>query len=168
MKNNIKEKLSFRPVTEQDTEFLYKVYAGTREEELAAAGWDERQKQEFLLMQFNLQHTQYFRNYRDAAFEIILFDKVPAGRFYVDRREKEIRLIDLALLPEFRGLGIGTAILKDLAAEADEKNLPLNFHVERFNPARRLYERVGFKLKEDKGMHFFMEKEPAAPANNNN
>lgn len=166
MDKKVKEKLTFRPITEQDTEFLYLVYAGTRDEEIAITGWSEEQKQEFLHMQFNLQHTQYLQNYRDAAFEIILVDNVPAGRLYVDRREKEIRLIDLALLPEFRRQGIGTAILKDLIAESDEKNLPLNFHVERFNPARRLYERVGFKMKEDKGMHFFMEKAPAGSTNN--
>ena len=162
MEKNVKERLTFRPITEQDTDFLYRVYAGTRDEEMAITGWSEEQKQEFLLMQFNLQHTQYLQNYRSAAFEIILVDNVPAGRFYVDRREKEIRIIDLALLPEFRNQGIGTAILKDLIAEADKKNLPLNFHVERFNPARRLYERVGFKMKEDKGSHFLMEKAPGA------
>lgn len=158
----MKEELSFRPIREQDVEFLYKVYAGTREEEMKITGWDEQQKEVFLRMQFDLQHTQYLQNYREAAFEIILFNKIPAGRLYVDRREREIRLIDLALLPEFRRLGIGTTILKDLIAEANEKKLPLNFHVERLNPARRLYERMGFKLKEDKGMHFFMEKEPAS------
>jgi len=159
----MKEKLSFRPITEQDVEFLYEVYAGTREEEMNLTGWEEQQKEEFLRMQFNLQHTQYLQNYREANFEIIFFEKTPAGRLYVDRREKEIRLIDLALLPQFRNLGIGTTILKDLIAEANKKNLPLNSHVERLNPARRLYERVGFKLKEDKGMHFFLEKVPVSP-----
>jgi len=159
----MKEKLSFRPIAEQDIEFLYQVYASTRLEEMALTAWSEQQKEDFLRMQFDLQHTQYLQNYREANFEIILFDKVPAGRLYVERREKEIRLIDLALLPQFRRLGIGTTILKDLIAEANEKKLPLNCHVERLNPARRLYERMGFKLKEDKGMHFFMEKEPAPP-----
>lgn len=159
----MKEKLSFRPITDQDVEFLYKVYTGMREEEMEMTGWEEQQKENFLRMQFDLQHTQYLQNYREAAFEIIFFNKSPAGRLYVDRREREIRLIELALLPEFRRLGIGTTILKDLIAEANEKKLPLNCHVERLNPARRLYERMGFKLKEDKGMHFFMEKEPASP-----
>lgn len=163
MEKNLKERLSFRPITEQDVEFLYKVYAASREEEMALTGWNEQQKEEFLRMQFNLQHTQYLRNYANASFEIFFFDKVPAGRLYVDRREKEIRIIDIAVLPGFRRLGIGSTILKDLITEADEKNLPLNCHVERLNPARKLYERLGFKLKEDRGMHFFMEKEPSAP-----
>lgn len=163
MEKNLKERLSFRPIREQDVEFLYKVYAATREEEMALTGWDEQQKEEFLRMQFNLQHTQYLGNYPDASFEILLFDNIPAGRLYVDRREKEIRIIDIAVLPEFRKLGIGSTILKDLITEADEKNLPLNCHVERLNPARKLYEKLGFKLKEDRGMHFFMEKEPSKP-----
>jgi len=163
MRKNEKGKLRFRPITEQDIDFLYQVYASTRLAEMTRAGWSEQQKEEFLRLQFNLQHTQYLQNYQEATFAIILCDKVPAGRFYVDRREKEIRIIDLALLPKFRGQGLGSAILKDIITEADGKHLPLNLHVERLNPARRLYERMGFILKEDKGMHFFMEKEPASP-----
>lgn len=152
--------MSFQPIREQDVEFLYKVYASTRAEEMKLTGWEDRQKEEFLRMQFNLQHTQYLQNYREAFFNIILLNEVPAGRLYVDRRWNEIRIIDLALLPEFRGQGIGKTILNDLIDEADGKQVPLTLHVEHFNPVLNLYERLGFKKKSDTGVYYFMEKEP--------
>jgi len=123
-------------------------------------GWSEQQIEEFLQMQFTLQHTQYLQEYKNASFEIILLDKVPMGRLYVDRRKQEIRILDIALLPEFRGRGIGSQIFKELISEADRKKLPLNFHVEHNNPAQRLYERLGFEKKELRGMHYFMERLP--------
>lgn len=152
----------FHPVTEEDTGFLYNLYASTRAEEMAMTGWSERQQEEFLRMQFNLQHTQYLQDYKGASFELILLDKVPIGRLYVDRRPKEIRIIDISLLTEFRGRGIGSKIMKDLADEGNEKNLPLNLHVLQNNPAIRFYERLGFKIIRESGFHFFMEKPPVS------
>jgi ribosomal protein S18 acetylase RimI-like enzyme len=153
--------IDFLPITDEDTEFLYNVYASTREEEMARTGWDDEQVEAFLRMQFDLQHTQYLQNYKNASFEIILLDKVPIGRLYVDRRTDEIRVIDLSLLTEFRSQGIGSKIMKDLVAEADKKNLPLNLHVIQNNPAIRLYERLGFKKVGEAGFHFFIEKPPS-------
>lgn len=150
--------IAFRPITGEDEEFLYRVYASTREEEMAVTGWSEKQIEEFLRMQFTLQHTQYLQDYKNASFEIILLDKVPIGRLYVDRRKQEIRILDLALLPGFRGRGIGSRILKELISEAEKKKLPLNLHVEYNNPAQKLYERLGFEKKELRGMHYFMER----------
>jgi ribosomal protein S18 acetylase RimI-like enzyme len=146
--------IDFRPITDEDTEFLYHLYASTREDEMAKTGWNDQQKEGFLRMQFNLQHTQYLQNYKNASFEIILLDKIPIGRLYVDRRTNEIRIIDLSLLTEYRSQGIGSKILKDLIAEANEKNLPLNLHVIQNNPAIRLYERLGFNKVGESGFHF--------------
>lgn len=149
--------LRFRPITDADTGFLYDLYASTRAEEMANTGWSDRQKKEFLTMQFNLQHTQYLGNYPGASFEIILLDNLPIGRLYVDRREKEIRILDLSLMPESRGRGIGTTIFKHLISEANEKKLPLNLHVLRNNPALKLYERLGFKKAAENDFYFLME-----------
>lgn len=154
------ESITFRPINNEDVEFLYRVYASTREEEMAMTGWSEPQIEEFLQMQFTLQHTQYLQEYKNASFEIILLDKVPIGRLYVDRRKQEIRILDIAFFPEFRGRGIGSQILKELISEADKKKLPLNCHVEHNNPAQKLYERLGFEKKELRGMHYFMERLP--------
>jgi ribosomal protein S18 acetylase RimI-like enzyme len=91
-----------------------------------------------------------------AQFFIIEAEKVPAGRLYVEHSEKEIRILDIALLPEFRGKGIGTHFLRDLQKQAQTASKVLSIHVETFNPAKRLYERLGFVLAEDKGVYHFM------------
>lgn len=154
--------LSFRPIkdTEEELEFLYRVYASTRVEEMAMTGWSEKQVEEFLRMQFRLQHTQWLQNYKKAKFEIILYNKVPAGRLYIDRRKDDIRIIDIALLPEFRRQGIGSKLMNDLIAEADQRQVTLSLHVEHNNPAMGLYDRLGFVKKELVGIYYFMERPP--------
>ena len=123
--------LRLRPITlPGDLEFLHRVYASTREEELGQTGWDEAQKEAFTRMQFDAQHTTYQLNYMRASFDIILVDEAPSGRLYVDRRPDEIRIVDITLLPEFRGQGLGTGLLKQVQAEARSKGLPVTIHVE--------------------------------------
>lgn len=91
----------------------------------------------------------------------MLADGEPAGRLYVHRREREIRLMDIALLPEFRGDGIGGALLDDLFAEAAASGRTLTIHVESYNPARRLYERRGFRQIGEHGVYLLMEWRPS-------
>lgn len=156
---------SVREVASGDMPLLFRVYASTRAEELAAVDWTAEQREAFLRQQFEAQHAWYQQNYAGAAFDVVLAaDGRPAGRLYVARWPREIRLIDVALLPEFRGQGIGGAILGDLLAEAGQAGKPVTIHVERLNPALRLYERLGFRQKEDKGVYLFLEWSPAAPA----
>ncbi|HLP45348.1 MAG TPA: GNAT family N-acetyltransferase [Candidatus Kapabacteria bacterium] len=156
-----KEAIEFRPITEDDNEFLYKLYASTRSEEMALTGWDAIDVEAFLRSQFKLQHVQYLENYKkDGSFEIILVRGVPAGRLYVQRKKDDIRIVDIALLPEFRRQDTGAKIMKELMAEANDKNLPLSLHVEQFNPALELYERLGFEKKDFIGIYFFMVRPP--------
>jgi GNAT superfamily N-acetyltransferase len=146
--------LSLRLVTEDDGELLRAIYASSREREFAQVPWSDDQKRQFLEAQFGAQ-AQYYANYPNTTFSIILCDGQPAGRLYVARWEQEHRLIDIALLPEFRGRGIGTYFMRQLQAEAASVGKPLTLHVEVFNPARQWYERLGFVLVEDKGLHLF-------------
>src|SRR5947207_1462310 len=148
---------SLRPITPEDTSFLARVYASSRVEELAVTGWSEELKANFCRSQFDAQSAYYAVNYPEASFQIIERDGWPAGRLYVARWEKEIRIVDITLLPEFRGSGIGTKLLHDLQAEARSAGKPLTIHVERFNRALGLYQRLGFELVEDKGVYFLME-----------
>jgi ribosomal protein S18 acetylase RimI-like enzyme len=111
-------------------------------------------------MQFDAQDAWWRENYGDASFDVICVDGEPAGRLYVHRGPREIRIVDIALLPEHRGGGIGTRLLSELAAEADASGKSLTIHVERMNPALRLYERLGFALAEDKGVYLFLERPP--------
>jgi ribosomal protein S18 acetylase RimI-like enzyme len=150
-----------RPVEADDREFLYRVYASTRIEELAVVDWNDAQKEAFLREQFEAQDLWYRQHYARASYEIVEVDGRPAGRLYVHRGGNEIRIVDIALLPEHRGNGIGTAILRDLVDEADADGKAITIHVERFNPALRLYERLGFSVAEDKGVYLFLKRAPA-------
>ena len=97
---------SFRPVTDQDMGFLFEVYASTREEELRLTPWDDEEKDAFLRMQFDAQRQHYQQHYANATYEVILLGVATIGRLYLDRREDEIRVVDIALLPEYRGPGL--------------------------------------------------------------
>jgi ribosomal protein S18 acetylase RimI-like enzyme len=120
--------------------------------------WDEEQKDLFLRMQFDAQDAWWHENYAAASFDVILVDGEPAGRLYVHRGPSEIRIVDIALLPEQRGNGVGTRLLEDLLAEGDASSKSVTIHVERMNPALRLYDRLGFTLAEDKGVYLFLER----------
>ncbi|HYL05748.1 MAG TPA: GNAT family N-acetyltransferase [Thermoanaerobaculia bacterium] len=146
-----------RAVAPGDEELLYRIYASTRVEELAPVPWTAAQKEAFLRMQFRAQSEDYAANYPDAAFQVLLVDGTPAGRLYVDRRGDEVRIIDIALLPEHRGAGIGGALLRGLLAEAAAAGKPVRIHVERMNPALRLYDRLGFRRTGDDGIYYLME-----------
>ena len=136
--------LALRPIADGDRDLLYRIYASTREAELAQVHWTAAQREVFLRMQFTAQHQYYQEHYAGAAFQVILADDYPAGRLYVARWPEEIRIVDIALLPAYRNAGIGAALLKDLLAEGAEAGKPVSIHVERFNPALRLYQRLGF------------------------
>ena len=154
--------VDLRPIRPDDEAFLYRVFAGTREPEMALLGWNEEQKTAFLWMQFQAQHRYYQEHFPAASFDLIVRDNAPVGRLYVDRRDDEIRVIDIALLPEHRRAGIGGALLRDLLAEADRAGKPVRIHVERNNPALRLYERLGFVRIGDTGVYYLMERMPGA------
>jgi len=157
MEGGTSEFLRLRTVTPEDEQFLRAVYASTRSEELARVPWSDEQKRAFIDMQFAAQDADYRRNYPDAQYSIIEVQGVPAGRLYVDRGSKEIRIIDIALLPEHRRAGIGTSLLRALQDEARATGKTLTIHVEKFNPARSLYHRLGFQQIEDKGVYLLLE-----------
>jgi ribosomal protein S18 acetylase RimI-like enzyme len=149
------------PAAAGDREFLYRVYASTRAEELAVVPWDDAQKEAFLRAQFEAQDRWYREQYPRASYGVIVVGGAPAGRLYLNRGEAEIRIVDVALLPEHRGDGVGTSLLRGLIAEADATGKSVTIHVERMNPALRLYRRLGFSIAEDKGVYLFLERRPA-------
>jgi ribosomal protein S18 acetylase RimI-like enzyme len=156
--------ISFRPITEDDMEFLYRVYASTREAEMALLAWSDQEKEEFLRFQFNAQHTYYQQHFVRTRFDLILLDGQPIGRLYLDRRDDEVRIVDIALLPQYRGRGIGGQIMGDILQEAGWAGLPVRIHVEQNNPALRLYHRLGFKEIGDEGVYYLMEWQPPRSA----
>lgn len=149
--------ISLRLERPTDEPFLRELYGSTREDELDVTGWSDEQKTSFIAMQFDAQTRHYHTHYADMRFSIIEVDGVPAGRLYVARWSHEIRIVDIALMPGFRNRGIGTALIQEVLDEGAGQRLPVTIHVEKFNPAFRLYERLGFRPIEDKGVYWLLE-----------
>jgi ribosomal protein S18 acetylase RimI-like enzyme len=140
-----------RPMREEDMPFLLLVYASVRAEELSVVPWTLEQKAAFLQMQFMAQHTDYNRNYPNAAFDVIMLGDEPIGRISVDQDAEELRLLDIALLPQWRGHGIGSHLIDGLLADAKAAGQTIVLYVEGNNPAQRLYKRLGFQYDSDNG-----------------
>jgi ribosomal protein S18 acetylase RimI-like enzyme len=153
-------KVALRPVGDGDEPFALSVYASTREEELALVPWSDEQKAAFVAMQFAAQSAHYAQHYTGMSSDVILVDGEPAGRLLVARWHEEIRIVDIALLPAFRGRGAGSALLRDLMDEATQAAKALSIHVERDNRALALYERLGFRPVGETGVHLRMQWEP--------
>jgi len=153
--------LTLRRVAPDDEEFLVALYASTREEELAQVEWAEGQKDQFLRWQYGLQRSEYHTRFPDADYYIVLMDNQPAGRIWIGRDDQQIRLLDIALLPEFQKRGIGTILLRRLIDEASQTNKFLRHMVFVLNnDAHRFYERLGFAVIEDLGAYKHMEWRP--------
>ena len=154
--------LTFRRIADADLPFLARLYASTRTEELAAAPWTAEQRAAFLAMQFQAQHTHYQQYYPTADWLVTMRAGEDIGRLYVDRWPSEHCVIDIAFLPEHRSSGLGGALMRDLLDEAAAAGKAVSIHVEKFNPAMRLYRRLGFLTEEDKGVYDLMRWRTAA------
>ena len=149
-----------RPINDADVPFLADLYASTRREELAQVPWSEDQKNGFLRWQFEKQHEYYQQYYPSCEFLIVEKPNGSAperiGRLYVDRWAKEIRLVDIALVPAHRGQGFGGALLRSILDEARASGLAVSIHVEANNPALSLYRRLGFRHVDSNGVYYLM------------
>jgi ribosomal protein S18 acetylase RimI-like enzyme len=148
--------LTFRRVTDADLPVLGRIYASTQAEELAPVPWSDADKAAFLDMQFRAQHAHYQQHYPEADWLMTMRGEENIGRLYLDRLPSQHRIIDIAFLPEYRGRGLGEALLRDLLDEAAAAGKPVSIHVEKLNPAMRLYRRLGFVTEEDKGIYDLM------------
>lgn len=156
------KKLTTRPIADEDIPFLKQVYASTRDDEMKLTGWPKEQIDRFIDMQFEAQHKYYQEMFPRAHYSLILLEDRPVGRLYLDRREDEHRIVDIALLPEYRGRGFGSRLLRDLLAEAATASKTVRIHVEHNNPALHLYRRLGFKRVDDHGVYYLMEWRPTS------
>ncbi len=153
----VSEGFALRPEADADIPFLMRLYASTRAQELAPVPWTPEQKQAFLTSQFQAQRHHY-RTYIEACvFDVIEKRGVPMGRLYLDVQPGRLHIVDIALLPEYCGQGIGTAILTALQATARAGGRGVGIFVEKFNPALRLYRRLGFTDIADREVYLEME-----------
>ncbi len=147
-----------RPVADADRPFLVALYGSVREPELAHLPWDESTRAAFIEHQFAAQDAHYRANYPGATLDVVEVDGEPAGRLYVHRGPSDIRIMDIAIAPAFRGRGIGTGLLEALVEEAERSGRKLSIHVEQNNPARTLYDRLGFEPAGEHGVYVLMER----------
>jgi GNAT superfamily N-acetyltransferase len=151
--------IGLRPALAADEAFLYRVFTSTREE-LRLVDWDDDPKAALLTMQFSAQRSAYRQGFPGSGYDVILIGDQPVGRLFVHRDADAIRIVDLGLLPEYRNRGIGGAILKAVLNEAAEAGKPVRLHVESFNRALKLYERLGLRPVRIDGIHVEMEWDP--------
>ena len=149
--------LAQRDVTSEDEEFLFRLYASTREEEVAQWGWPQAQREAFLRMQFKAKEHHYRSVYPAAERKLILADGQAVGQTVIDRATGSVALVDISLLPAYRNRGIGTQVIRELMDEAAAAGGVVGLHVAPGNPARKLYERLGFQIVEAGEMSLRME-----------
>ncbi|SDG43377.1 GNAT family N-acetyltransferase [Paraburkholderia phenazinium] len=157
--NDARAEIGLRASLESDREFLRAVYISTRAAEFSNAGWSAVQIDTLLAGQFAMQDAYYRRHYPRGCFDVVLLGALPVGRLYHDWSSSEARLIDIALLPEHRGAGIGTRLMQALVAEAARRAMPMRLYVESGNPVRSLYRRLGFVPAGENGVYEVMRRD---------
>jgi ribosomal protein S18 acetylase RimI-like enzyme len=153
---NPEAEITLRPAQDADRDFLLAVYASTRAEEMARVPWSAEQKAGFISMQFTAQSNHYKAEYPAAEHEIISVNGAPAGRLYLNRGEKAIHVLDMTVLPEFRNRGIGEFLLRRIMEEGAKSGKPVTIYVESFNPAQRLFGRLGFERAGEQGFNWLL------------
>lgn len=156
--------LELRAATPADEPFLRRLYADARGAELARLPLDEPARETLLRIQFDAQSRSYAAAHPHASNDVVLVDAAPAGRLWVDRSGSEIWLIDIALVSEHRRRGLGGRLLTALIDEARERGCAVRLHVEAHNPARRLYERLGFRVVAEDQVYLAMACAPGPAA----
>ena len=157
---NLTESITLRAATPDDAAFLLKLFASTRNDEFKFLDGDQSQLEALIKMQFNLQSQQYHSGYPNAEDSIILRTDEPVGRIFVDENDREITLIDIALLPLHRNSGIGAYLVGRLTGRAAAVEKAVRLHVLKTNRAQHLYERLGFRKVDEDGMYFEMLASP--------
>jgi ribosomal protein S18 acetylase RimI-like enzyme len=152
--------IHLRPVEEKDTLFIEAVYRSTREAELALTNWTDEQKQAFIIMQSMAQLAEYKKNYPGAIYQIITYNKKDAGRLYTWETENDIRIVDITVLPVYRGKKIATYLLNKMIDRSNATQKKLSLHVLPNNPVLKFYQRLGFEIIKNNGNHFYMERKP--------
>ncbi len=151
------EPIKLQPVTPEDDAFLLSVYASTRAEEMKQVPWSAEQKEAFVKMQYIAQRQHYAAMYPQASHDIIYADETAVGRIYLDRDAERLHILDITVLPQYRGRGTGEVLLRRLLEEAGASGKAVTIYVESFNPSLRLFERLGFQKEREEGFQLLMK-----------
>lgn len=152
------EVITTRTAAAADEEFLFRLFALQKAGEFAPLGWPAQQLQPLLEMQYRARQLSYAESFPEAVNTILcLADGTPVGRHLTARQKDFYRVVDIAVLPEYRGRGIGTWALNQMKQAAALESVPMRLSVTRTNPALRLYERLGFIRVSADDLSFEME-----------
>lgn len=149
--------ITVRAAGDDDRAFLYAVFASTRRDELVPLGWDDRATESFLTAQFDAEDRDWHRHHQGGESLVVLDDEEPVGRLCMVRTEHEIRVLDLTLLPQHRGHGIGTALLMTLVEQARRTRRTVRLQVDRNSRTISLCRRLGFAHAATRGGSWLME-----------
>lgn len=154
--------LTLRPIAPDDMDYLRWLYHTTRTDLAQAVDWSDEQKRAFSDMQFNQQHQYYHEHFPHVGYYVIERDGEKIGRIYIDwRRGDSLHLMEVTIAPDLRGHGLGTSLMRWLMDEAARTTQRMTLYVEDFNPAYRLYQRLGFKPIGSHGIYTYLEWKPA-------
>jgi ribosomal protein S18 acetylase RimI-like enzyme len=149
--------VTLRAARPEDGPLLHRIYASTRVDELADAPWPDTAKDAFIKQQYLAREVGYARSHPQAERLIVEENDTPVGSLWVDRGEDRLLLLDIALLPEHRGRGVGRTLLEGLQREAASRGVPLALQVAKTNRASDLYRRMGFHEIGDDDVYIRLE-----------
>ena len=150
--------IAHRPLSEEDVPFVRQLILQMVTDELGAAAWPDALRAPLLEMQCRARSEGIRVNWPDAEQEILLSNGQPAGWAVVARRGDAIHLVDIAIVPELRGQGLGTSRIRELLEESDRTGKPVRLSVTTINPANRLYERLGFRRTGGDEVRHYLER----------
>ncbi len=151
--DNVASIVTRRPADKSDRDFLFELFTQSVGPDAMLEGLDAEERATLFKMQFEAREDQYQQTWPDANFDVLFLRDEPIGNVYVDRGSNEYTLIDISLLPKYRNRGVGTAIVTELLQQAHALAFPVRAHVQKNNPALRLYERLGFEVVGDDGVY---------------
>jgi GNAT superfamily N-acetyltransferase len=144
--------LTFRDATPSDRAFLVALYTSTRAEEFAQLGWPPEMERAFMQLQFEAQRGDYERRYPESRCRIVELHRCPVGRLWTARDGASLVVLDISIVADLRGQGIGTECLRGVQRQAVAAELAVDLQVVVGNPAQHLYERLGFRSVGESGV----------------
>jgi ribosomal protein S18 acetylase RimI-like enzyme len=153
--------LALRDASASDQPFLLALYAGTRAGEFAHLDWPAETERAFMKMQFEAQRGDYERRHPGALCQVVELRRCPIGRLWVAQDARSLTVLDIALVADLRGQGIGSDCLRHVQRRAAAAGLDVELQVVHGNPAQRLYERLGFRNVGERGVRQAMAWSPS-------
>jgi ribosomal protein S18 acetylase RimI-like enzyme len=139
-----------RQATGADYTFLYHLHRATLKDYVTQTwGWDEE-----------VQATMFKERFDPARYQIVVVEGRDVGALVMEQHTDALVLANIYILPEYQGHGLGTAVIKAILEQAGREKVPVTLRVLKVNPARHLYERLGFLITGETETHYLMSTLP--------